>query len=312
MKRRNRIINQTDFKKEIESIPLSYVEATDKYLGYHLLKNNRLETIKTNKQMFDTFGKFLESEFPNLLSDINLIEPEHIELYVKWSMERGNKSTTINKKVNGLKYFFRYLLGRKMVSKNPVEVVPLKTVDKKPKVIMTRELLEKAVKETDKNSFVGIRSITIAYVLFNTGLRIGELKRLKVTDVDFKKRELKIEESKNRKYRIVPINKECEKYLKVWLKIRGDIKDHDYIFINELNQTISIRTIQQCVKDMFANIGHNEIHCHSFRKGFISSLVEKGVPLTTIAAIVGHSNLNQLMTYTGTKEEEKHKAMRSI
>lgn len=312
MARRKRNIESNGITHEIEREFLNFDEAFDKYLSFQLLKNDRYNTLKTTRNLLENFKKFVETEFPSLLEDIGEVKPEHIEIYVGWCENvLKNRTTTINRKIRNLKSFFSFLKKKKIIFESPVDVVPMKIVDKKPKVIVTRELLERAIKGMNKKSFTDMRTISVAYILFNTGLRIGELQTLQLENVDLDKKEIILDRSKNRNFRKIPLNKEAEKYFRIWLKIRGEL-DHDFVFINELNEPISKRTLQNTVKRMFENIGRNDVTCHSLRKGFITSLVDKGVPLPTIASIVGHSSLDEILTYVKTSEDELHKAVRNI
>lgn len=312
MRRRNRTLKDESAILDVQRKPLPAEEAFDKYISHQVLKNDRLITIKSTRSVFNNFKRFIESEFPYLLDDIGLAEPEHMKLYIQWCITiLGNQGSTINQKVKNLKHMFNHMVKLELISRNPVESIPQRAVDKKPKSTVTKEILDKAIKTLDKNSFKDIRTMTVATLMFNTGMRVGEAASLRMKDINLKEKEIKLDKSKNRNFRVIPMNSESERIIRIWFKIRGEL-DTEYVFVNEYDKPITKNAIQKHIKEMFVTAGEGTMSCHSLRRGFITSLVNAGVPLPTIAAIVGHSSLDEIMTYTKITENEMHKAVKRV
>ncbi len=136
-------------------------------------------------------------------------------------------------------------------------------------------------------------------MLWDTGMRGGEMLRLRVSDL----RDLKfaqIENEKNYKSRLVAWSPDTTHLLSMYLAVRQEIPtSEDWLFIcfRTKGQKMSMRALQLMVKEASKGL-EAKISPHSFRHGFVHRKLDEGHPITTVAQMVGHSTSLNIMTYS--------------
>ncbi|PZX39397.1 site-specific recombinase XerD [Roseinatronobacter thiooxidans] len=136
-----------------------------------------------------------------------------------------------------------------------------------------------------------IQDLMVAAV--ETGMRLGELQRMIVRDIDFERRMILLGETKGDRRRSVPMTRRVEGVLK--RKIVG-LKDHENVFASYLNSRNLSRVMRRWKE-------HRGLHptdqaCfHTFRHTTCSRLVQRGVPLAKVMAFMGHRVIETTMRY---------------
>lgn len=146
-------------------------------------------------------------------------------------------------------------------------------------------------------------------MLWDTGVRIGELLRLKMGDL--KEKDAIIHNEKNHRSRRIGWSAETEKLLQFYLPLRKHLKvqgDEDYLFISfkyHPCRPLTTRHMQRVVEELrkTANI-QSPITPHSFRHGFVHRKLEERKPITTIAQMLGHSTTLNVLTYAQLNSAE--------
>ena len=152
------------------------------------------------------------------------------------------------------------------------------------------------------------RNRLILEMLFATGLRVSELSNIKIKDIDFSEREIKIM-GKGSKERFVFYNKECAIVLDSYLKeCRSKLlngKDSEYLFINHLGDKLTDRGIiliidkivkKSCIK--------SKVSPHTFRHTFATMLLNEGCNIKSVQELLGHSSLGTTGIYTHLTNDE--------
>ena len=143
----------------------------------------------------------------------------------------------------------------------------------------------------------------------NSGLRLGELTTLKWSSVNLRGRTLVVQNyasfrTKNKKSRIIPLNNTLFQLLQNRLPKIIDIKLDDYLFAKYPRVPYSIEYVSKSFKRIVRKLGLNEkYHFHLLRVSFGSHLLQRGIPISTISKLLGHSSISVT---------EKHYASLSI
>ncbi len=176
-----------------------------------------------------------------------------------------------------------------------------------------------------------------------TGLRLGELLALKWTDIDFINNTVSVNKSIKRvtfvdkdgnrenkiieqtpktktSYRTVPIPENIMKELKTYMKKQYRFKkdnefynDNDYIFCDEFGNPLDPKLLPRNFKSILKKAGLREIKYHSLRHTYATRLFEAGVPIKTVQALLGHSDISTTMNiYTHVMPEQKSIAAERI
>lgn len=132
-------------------------------------------------------------------------------------------------------------------------------------------------------------------MLYGSGLRVSEVVKIRIGDIDLDKRLLRIRESKGHKSRVTVISQTLCKPLSK-LKDQGDI--NDFLFLSAHLKPYSVRTIQQIFYQAALRAGIKKNgSCHTLRHSFATHLMEKGVNVKSIQQMLGHKNVDTTMIY---------------
>lgn len=160
-------------------------------------------------------------------------------------------------------------------------------------------------KGTKMRYFEALRNLTIAHLLFDTGLRLSELTNLNVDDIELgkttKTSKIRIKGKRN-KVRYIPIPNNSRKWLEEYLNEREWLLKEknveiDAVFISNQLKRISTRTVYRIFEKF-------DTHPHATRHTLLTKLVRKGVDLVTVKKIAGHANINTTSRYSKPTFEE--------
>ncbi len=270
-----------------------YIKKFLNYLKYE--KNSSEHTIKNYGMDLSQFLEYTDKK------KIDEITPLDIRGFIVLLSEKGEKKTSISRKISALRSFFKYLLKERIIKSNPAESVPLPKLDKPLPKFLTitevNELLEE--KEKDKDNFTKIRDDAILELLYATGIRISELVSLNLEDINFKEQLIRVK-GKGKKERIVPFGDIAKKKVKEYIRNREEKRPKtSAVFINRFGKRLSQRYIQMMLKKHLLLKGlTKDITPHSLRHSFATHLLSMGADLRTIQELLGHVSLNTTQRYT--------------
>jgi integrase/recombinase XerD len=158
-----------------------------------------------------------------------------------------------------------------------------------------------------KNSRHSTRNICLINLSAFTGMRVGEVSKLKLNDVvdenwNIKDQVvLKKEYTKTKKNRVVylvhkEVRKSLENYLTDRRKTETIKENRNWIkkplFVSQKSGAFSPRTLQRLYKNMIRAVGLDEMKSsHSFRRTFITNLISSGIDMKTVSTLAGHSSI---------------------
>ena len=146
----------------------------------------------------------------------------------------------------------------------------------------------KILKEVEKDG--NLRNVAIVYTLLYTGIRISELCALDYLDIEMKEKNgvLIVKDSNGQKDRIIPLTQEAIERLKRYIDYAGISEGP--LFVSNANQRLSTRTVQYMLK----NYNINPI---KLRHTFCQELIDKGIEVSVVAQLAGHSDINMTKRY---------------
>lgn len=224
---------------------------------------------------------------------------------------------TINFRLSALRAWGAWLLAAGQMAANPTDgITTLKQVTTAPKWPERRDVaalereLERAVNNarTDTARFLAYRDRAIVLLLSNTGLRVAELCALEPEDLKLSERagSVLVRQGKGNKRRTVPVNNEARRALTPWLALRSPEAAH--VFTDLYGVRLQPRGVQFVLQDYGRKAGVS-ITPHQLRHYLAKSLLDKGVGLVEIAAILGHSKISTTQIYTTPSERDLERAM---
>jgi len=172
---------------------------------------------------------------------------------------------------------------------------------KKPRMlpeVLSQEEIAKIINaaETEKSKLM-------IKTLYYTGLRVSELVNLKPENIDFENSQL-IVVGKGNKQRRVILNEKLKQELKQWIE-----NHRDYKFLFSKEAPLTTRNIQKILSKISFKLGiKKQVTPHKLRHSFATHLLEKGLDIRTIQALLGHENLATTQIYTHLTKELYRKA----
>jgi site-specific recombinase XerD len=253
--------------------------------------------------------KFFEEKAngPVFVEDITEDDLEDLLRYLK---EKDFAPNSRSRYFYTLRSFYKFASKKDIVIKDIAANMETIKLPKKERNYLTEEEVDRVVAEVH-NPIIK----TIVIFLYNTGLRISECRNLKLDDVDFEKKVIRVIEGKNKKDRIVPINNQLYVLLKDYLDNVRDAPESDYFFATSRSGKKSISYPHICLSLSTAakKSGINkQVSCHVLRHSFASTLVKKKVGLVEIQKLLGHSNLAVTSIYTHTNLEALTEAVNTL
>src|SRR5712691_3088801 len=260
------------------------------------------------------------SQFHHHVSDAKMVEitPEDLEGYLDKLGTEPYRDTSIRRKVAALKVFFRYLEEQGVVNESPARRLKIKrpVENRIPTVLSTREIraLLSAPKDqiTDlaamrdqsaggrNRYFCAVRDNLILELLFSTGIRIGELVALNVTDVDLEKGEIHITGRATRG-RVVALNTEAVIIaIRTYLDLRSErTLETPALFVGRSGTRLTIYSIENIFKKhvRLAEIKRH-ITPHALRHTMAAMLVSSGADIREVQMILGHASILSTQVYT--------------
>ncbi len=267
----------------------------DNYISYlRDIKKFSANTIKAYQQDIAQFFKHMEKEKL-------LIDREDIRDYISKIFIQSRNKSTVARKIYALKSFYSFVLKNGGIEKNPFDGINTPKIDRKIPEILTISEMNKFLDRLPKKNFIELRNKAIFELLYATGMRISELTNLKLTDIDFENRLLRVM-GKGKKERIVPFNETARDALQRFNR-ESNLKfkiTKEYVFINTRGNKITDRSVERILQESFKQVMDSDKHVypHLFRHSFATHLLQKGANLRVIQELLGHSNLSTTEKYT--------------
>lgn len=248
-------------------------------------------TVKTYTGVLDKFKEWLEGHNKS----VSEISKQDVQVYMNYLDEKQNRSaSTIDKIFAAIRVFAQFLgqpdivqnISKKEKEKNIYQTIP-GSLSEKDKL----ELLKQV--EKDKNS----RNTAIIYTLLYTGIRISELCDLKISDIEIRGQKgiLAVRNSQTEHERVIPLPKEVITHLNQYISTL-EINEKNLLFSSNGNKPLSTRTVQYMLQNY--NINPNLL-----RHTFCQDLVNKGMDISVVAQLAGHSDLNMTKRYKKKAQE---------
>lgn len=212
--------------------------------------------------------------------------------------KKGYSSASIERKIACLKSFFKFLLRRKIIIRNPASLLSYPRKSRKLPEFLSEEEVEELLEVPRPEDFYSARDRAILELLYATGMRLSELEGLNLEDLSLTDRVVKVF-GKGGKERLIPFGIPAMEALRVYLKFRGFVPGEKALFLNRYKKRLSRRSIQK-ILDKYINLTSikRKVSPHKLRHSFATHLLNRGADIRTIQELLGHSSLATTEKYT--------------
>jgi integrase/recombinase XerC len=257
-------------------------------------RNASPHTIRSYRGDLAEFHRFLdEARVPVCDVDVGVVRA-----YLARLQRRGLDTVSVARKLAAIRSWFRFLVRRGVVDRNPAREVrgprlPRKLVSFLP-VDESTVLLDTAARDA--------REQAVVEMLYATGLRASELAGLDLDDVDPGERTVRVV-GKGGKERIVPYGAKAARALERWLGERGS--ERGPLFVNRRGTRLGVRSIFDIVRRRARRVGLvRRVTPHTLRHTFATHLLDAGADLRTIQELLGHRRLSTTQRYTHVASDQ--------
>ena len=202
-----------------------------------------------------------------------------------YKQSRGISNLSLNNKRSAISSFFSWLTDEEYIDKDPTrKIKKIKVTKKKKKAFTADEMERMRIVCTD------IRDRALIEMLASTGCRVSELSSIKLNDIDFIRKKVRII-GKGDKERTVFISDQAMIYLNRYLETRQD--NNISLFVSKRHPYDQLRKdgIERIVRDLGKSC-NVYAHPHKFRRTLCTQLIKRGMPLQDVAILLGHADIN--------------------
>jgi integrase/recombinase XerD len=215
---------------------------------------------------------------------------------------RPYAASTIQTKLVAVKTLFRFLVRRQALLLDPSAHLELPRIEKHlPRLILTEAEARRIVTAPRGRSPLVLRDRAILETLYGTGMRVGELVRLRPDDVDTEDRLVRIVEGKGRKDRNVPLTSAAARAIGAYLTQGRPalLRSEPWLFLAERGRQLHRAQVGDIVKTWVKRAGvKKNVSCHTFRHSMATHLLRGRADIRQIQALLGHGSLSTTERYT--------------
>ncbi len=277
-------------QNNIKSCPIGYLHA----MRYEKMSLNTIRTYHSYLM------KFI-NHFPDkTIEDINNFSSVEINAYQIWlSQNSFDSANMINQSVSAIKFYYNYLLSRKVESE---KILRTRTKKKHPLILSSDEIGR--LISAKKN----IKHRMVLLFLYSTGVRNYEARNMKISDILTDRKLVFVRGGKGNKDRHTIISDKALDLLKIYLE---SVKPKEYLFEGQYGGMYSDSSIRRILEDALIKAGINKkVHVHTLRHSFATHLLDQGVDLRYIQELLGHSSsrTTEIYTHVTTRDFSKIKS----
>ena len=293
------ILNNEQLAKLHEVLEYSFAMFAENYEEKQYSNDELLRLFLSAKQVEGCSERSLKY-YRTTLSKMNAkmdksvrqVETNDIRNYISnYENESNAGKVTLDNIRRIISSFFAWLEDENYIIKSPARRIHKIRVGKTVKDVYSDEDLE-IMRDCCKNT----RDLAIIDVLSSTGIRVGELVNLNISDIDFEKREC-IVLGKGKKQRKVYFDARTKIHLHDYITSRHDGGAALFVSLNNPYNRLSIRGIEIILHKIGSNLKSTKVHPHKFRRTLATKAIDKGMPIEQVQVLLGHSQIDTTLRY---------------
>ena len=257
-------------------------------------KGKSIHTIIAYKKDLEQLSEFLKTK---KITDPKNVTEEVLREYFEDIKKYNLSAKTVSRKLNSSRTFFKYLQNLNVVSKNPAILITHPKINPVIPRVLT-EIEYRALRDTARSDQ---RTYLIIEILLQTGIRIGELCRISMSDLKLNKKEptLFITAYGSTPEREIPLNEQAVDAIKEYLTIRPQESKCDNLFITKNGNPLLVRNIRTSIDNTFKKAGIDNAKVNDLRNTFIAHHLARGTNIFVLSRIIGHKRIATTEKYLG-------------
>ena len=263
----------------------SNIELIDKFISAKEIEGCSKRTTKYYESTLLKMNSKLDKEITHMTTD-------DLRTYLTDYQKINNCSkASVDNIRRNLSSFFSWLEEENYILKSPMKRIHKIKTDKVIKETYSDETLE-LLRDNCNN----LRDLAIIDILASTGMRVGELVKLNINDIDFENRECVVF-GKGNKERPVYFDARTKIHLKNYLNSRTDDNPALFVSLDSPYDRLKISGVEIRLRQLGRRLGIQKVHPHKFRRTVATKAIDKGMPIEQVQSLLGHSQIDTTMHY---------------
>ena len=262
------------------------------------------QTIRAYVRDINQYIDYLQTTYK--LTKVTEIQKDHIQRFIANEQRKRKQPTTVARKLSAIKGFHQYLLMEHAVTDNVAVSIKGPKIGRKIPLTMSQQAMQEVLDTFPQTTVYNRRDAVILELLYATGMRISECTQLDIADVHLTEGFVHVT-GKGNKERILPLHSVMITRLREYLTTTRPLlmkQETAALFLNRQGNRMNRQSVWTMLQQWGKQLGFEDgIHPHQFRHSFASHLLEEGVDLRYVQALLGHEDIATTQIYTHTSNE---------
>ena len=283
------VLLYTFFNIEVTDIKDELIEDTTDYLQL-FISAKRIEGC--SERTLNYYETTINNMIENLNKKVNCIETEDLRNYLSEYQARNNCSkVTIDNVRRILSSYFAWLEDEDYIVKSPVRRIHKVKANQTVKETYTDEELEEM-----RDACTEIRDLAMIDFLSSTGVRVGELVKLDIVDVNMQERSCVVV-GKGGKEREIYFDARTKIHLQNYLNRRTDNNSALFVSLLKPYNRLKISGVEIRLRELGRKTNIRKVHPHKFRRTMATKAIDKGMPIEQVQVLLGHRKIDTTLQY---------------
>lgn len=285
MKKLQEVLLRTFSQKEARKEEIQNAEYLKLFLDAKKIEGCSERTIQYYQV---TVEKMLE----HIATPIRRVTTEEIRRYlVSYQKINDCSKVTVDNIRRNISSFFSWLEEEDYILKSPMRRIHKIKTKQQVKETISDEAIEQL-----RDQCSCVRDLAMIDLLYSTGIRVGELVNLNISDVDFEARECVVF-GKGDKERKVYFDAKAKIHLQEYLNTRTDNNPALFVTLDSPHDRLKISGVEIRIRSLGKKLNMGKIHPHKFRRTMATRAIDKGMPIEQVQKLLGHSQIDTTMQY---------------
>jgi integrase/recombinase XerD len=246
------------------------------------------------------FARFLAGRS---ISDVTAVRPLDVLEYLAQLTARALSARSQARALIAERQWFKFLRGERLCETNPTDEIDLPRFGRKLPVFLSLEEVDRLLAAPGRSTPRGLRDTAMLETLYATGLRVSELVKLRLPDLNLEAGYL-VAFGKGKKQRIVPLGETAIATLRAYFDTArphflAESATSDFLFLTRLGRPMTRQGFWKILAAHARAAGiRKAISPHKLRHSFATHLVERGADLRAVQAMLGHADIGTTEIYT--------------
>lgn len=285
MKKLQEVLLKTFAENEASKVEMKNEEYLRLFLDAKKIEGCSQRTIQYYRVTVEKMFQYIENP-------VRKITTEEIRRYLVDYQQMNNCSkVTVDNVRRNISSFFSWLEEEDYILKSPMKRIHKIKTKQQVKETISDEAIEQL-----RDNCNCIRDLAMIDLLYSTGIRVGELVNLNISDIDFEAREC-IVFGKGDKERKVYFDAKTKIHLQQYLNTRQDKNPALFVTLDCPHDRLKISGVEIRLRTLGKRLKMEKIHPHKFRRTMATRAIDKGMPIEQVQKILGHSQIDTTMQY---------------